>query len=68
MNPEHQRIADEWSEKIRTSFANAIGKRALQVAEFVGKHYEMPFDYRDEEDEDDLQQSAIDTCEWEMVE
>ena len=51
LNPEHQQTADSTSEYIRQLFINGIAKRAIQAAEFLGRHYEPPIEYLEEEDE-----------------
>ena len=52
LNPEHQQTADSTSEYIRQLFINGIAKRAIQAAEFIGRHYEPPYDYREDDEED----------------
>lgn len=52
LSPEHQQVRDDFVERIRLRVAGALGTPALWLAEQVGKHYEPPHDYPDEDYED----------------
>lgn len=56
LNPEHQQVADTWSENIKQRFLGAIATPAFRLAEWVGERTE----YQDFSTDETIVQPSID--------